>query len=156
MPRQTLKANDTLFGAEGICYAVIDGNVEEMMYVKTISATVEKNKVEIPVLGQTGRKHKSGGWTGTGSMTIYDVTSIFRRQTLEYIKNGKDTYFTIYFENDDPNSGIGRQAVALKGVNFDSMIMGQLDIETEAMEVDMDFTFHDIDMPETFKPVVLE
>ena len=57
--RKTLKAWDAINGAEGRCIATIDGNVEDMIYVKDIEAKIEKEKSEIKVLGQTGTKHKA-------------------------------------------------------------------------------------------------
>lgn len=79
-------------------------------------------------------QHKATGWTGTGTMTIYYVTSRFRQLMYDYIKNGKDTYFWIQVTNQDPSSSIGKQMVILRGVNLDSVVMASLDTESEALE----------------------
>lgn len=42
-----LKASDTISGQEGRAYATINGQTEEMFYVKTLEATVEKQKAEV-------------------------------------------------------------------------------------------------------------
>ena len=42
--RKTLKAQDAINGAEGCCIATIDGEVEDMIYVKDIKAKIEKEK----------------------------------------------------------------------------------------------------------------
>ena len=42
--RKTLKAWDAINGAEGCCIATIDGEVEDMIYVKDIKAKIEKEK----------------------------------------------------------------------------------------------------------------
>ena len=47
MANLTLKAWDAINGAMGKCVAVIDGKVEDMIYVKNISAKVDKDKKEI-------------------------------------------------------------------------------------------------------------
>lgn len=152
----TLKAGDAIYGAMARGYSIINGSREEMFWAKQLEAKIEKNKTEIAVLGQTGKKHKAGGWTGTGSMTIYYCTPIFRQMMLEYIKTGKDTYFDTVIENEDPTSDIGVQSVMLKGVNIDGVVMAMFDVDTEAMEEDIDFTFNDVEILKAFTPAVPE
>lgn len=150
-----LRAGDTISGQEGRAYATINGQVEEMFYIKTLEATVEKQKTEVKTLGRRGTQHKANGWTGTGSMTVYYVTTLFRQLMLDYIKNGKDTYFDIQIVNEDPTSSIGRQTVVLKNVNLDSVIMAKVDTESEVLEEDTDFTFDDVDILDSFTTPVL-
>lgn len=145
-----MRAEDAISGKMGKAFATINGNVEEMLYLKNIEANAEKKKVPVPVLGKTGDQHKAGGWSGSGSANIYYATSKFREMMLEYIKTGKDTYFDILIENDDPTSSLGKQTTILKGVNLDSVIMAKLDIEAETLDEDVSFTYNDIDMPNTF------
>jgi hypothetical protein len=145
-----LKASDTISGQEGRAYATINGQTEEMFYVKTLEATVEKQKAEVKTLGRRGVQHKATGWSGSGSMTIFYTTSRFRELMLEYMQNGVDTYFDIEVTNEDPSSTIGKQTVTLKGVNLDSVIMASLDTEAEALEEEVSFTFEDVDMPISF------
>lgn len=146
-----MRAEDAISGKQGKVYATIKGNVEEMLYVKNIEANIEKNKIEVPILGRTGTQHKAGGWKGSGSMTIYYATSLFREMMLEYIKTGKDTYFDVLIENDDPTSDIGKQTTILKGVNLDSIIIAKLDVDSETLDEDLNFTFNDVDMPNKFR-----
>ena len=141
-----LQAKDTISGQEGRAYAIFSGRREEMFYVKNIEATAEKEKAEVKTLGRRGTQHKAIGWSGSGSMTIYYVTSVFRQMMYDYIKNGRDTYFDIMVVNEDPSSTIGKQVVTLKNVNLDSVIMAALDTEADALEEDVDFTFDDVDM----------
>ncbi|SEL04348.1 phage tail tube protein [Paenibacillus sp. OK003] len=145
-----LKASDTISGQEGRAYATINGQTEEMFYVKTLEATVEKQKAEVKTLGRRGVQHKATGWSGSGSMTIFYTTSRFRELMLQYMQNGVDTYFDIEVTNEDPSSTIGKQTVTLKGVNLDSVIIASLDTEAEALEEEVSFTFEDVDMPVSF------
>ncbi|WP_063564538.1 phage tail tube protein [Paenibacillus sp. O199] len=145
-----LKASDTISGQEGRAYATINGQTEEMFYVKTLEATVEKQKAEVKTLGRRGVQHKATGWSGSGSMTIFYTSSRFRELMLQYMQNGVDTYFDIEVTNEDPSSTIGKQTVTLKGVNLDSVIMASLDTEAEALEEEVSFTFEDVDMPVSF------
>ncbi|MDH6371758.1 hypothetical protein M2444_003557 [Paenibacillus sp. PastF-3] len=145
-----LEAKDTISGQEGRAFATINGQVEEMFYIKTIEASVEKTKAEVKTLGRRGVQHKTTGWSGSGSMTIYYVTSRFRQLMIDYIKTGRDTNFDITITNEDPGSTIGAQTVTLLGVNLDSVVMVSLDTESDALEEDIDFTFEDIDMGQSF------
>lgn len=146
-----MRAEDAISGKLGKAFATINGEVHEMLYLKNIEATAEKNKVEVPVLGRTGTQHKAGGWSGTGTATVYYATSKFRELMLEYIKTGKDTYFDILVENDDPTSNIGQQTTILKGVNLDSVIMAKLDVESETLDEDISFTYNDVDITNKFR-----
>jgi hypothetical protein len=151
-----LKARDTISGQEGRAYATINGNQEEMFYLKTLEATIEKEKAEVKTLGNRGTQHKATGWSGSGSMTIFYTTTLFRQMMLDYVKGGKDTYFDIVVINDDPTSSIGKQEVVLKGVNLDSVIIAKLDTESDALDEDIDFTFEGVDISGSFKaPSVL-
>jgi len=145
-----LNAGDTISGQEGKATAKINGEIRDMFYIKSLEATVEKNKQEVRTLGKRGVQHKTTGWSGTGSMSIYYVTSDFIRMAKEYIKNGVDTYFTVTVENNDPTSTIGKQVTTLFDVNVDSIPVAKLDVEDAVLEADLDFTFDDLDVLEEF------
>ena len=149
-----LQAIDTISGQEGRAYATINGQVEEMFYIKSLEAKVEKEKAEVKTLGRRGTQHKSIGWSGSGSMTIYYVTSVFRQLMLDYIKHGRDTYFSVVVVNEDPASSIGKQTVTLKNVNLNSVVMAKLDTEAEGLDEEIEFTFEDVDIQDKFsKPI---
>ncbi|WP_338552894.1 phage tail tube protein [Paenibacillus sp. KS-LC4] len=146
-----LHAGDTISGQEGRAYAKINGQNEEMFYIKTLEASVEKTKAEIKTLGHRALQHKATGWSGTGSMTVYYVTSKFRQMMLDYVKTGIDTNFDVHIINEDPTSTIGRQEVVLYNVNLNKVIIGKLDTESEALEEELEFTFDGVDIAESFK-----
>ncbi|NGP57794.1 phage tail tube protein [Paenibacillus thiaminolyticus] len=148
-----LQAKDTISGREGRAFAQIDGQNEEMFYVKTLEAKIEKQKAEVKVLGSRSVQHKAAGWTGTGSMTIYYMTPLFRNMMLDYIKNGKDTNFIIQITNEDPMSSIGTQTVCLKNVNLNSVVMAKLDTESDVLEEEVEFTFDDVDILNNFNSI---
>lgn len=146
---------DAVSGQEGRAYATIKGQVEEMFYAKKIEATAEKEKIEGKTLGKRGTQNKANGWKGTGSMTIYYATPIFRQMMLEYVKTGKDTYFDMQIINEDPSSTIGRQTVVLKNVNLDSVVVAKIDVDSDLLDEDVNFTFDDFDILDSFgKPVL--
>ncbi|MGN7381412.1 Phage-like element PBSX protein xkdM [Chlamydia abortus] len=146
-----LRARDTISGQEGRAYAKINGDNIEMFYIKTLEATVEKEKAEVKTLGRRGTQHKAIGWNGSGSMTIYYVTTRFRELMYDYMKTGIDTYFEIEVINEDPASSIGSQIVRLKGVNLNSVVMASLDTESEALEEELEFTFEDVEIIGSFR-----
>ncbi|WGU94616.1 phage tail tube protein [Paenibacillus dendritiformis] len=148
-----LQAKDTISGRDGRAFAQIDGKNEEMFYVKTLEAKIEKQKAEVKVLGSRSVQHKAAGWTGTGSMTIYYMTPLFRNMMLDYIKNGKDTNFIIQIINEDPMSSIGTQTVCLKNVNLNSVVMAKLDTESDVLEEEVEFTFDDVDILNEFNSI---
>lgn len=150
-----LQARDTISGQEGRAYAIINGQNEEMFYVKSLEATVEKEKAEVKTLGRRGTQHKATGWSGSGTMTIYYVTSKFRQLMADYIQHGIDSYFDIMVTNEDPSSSIGKQTVVLQNVNLNSVVMAALNTESEALEEEIEFTFEGINLSEQFvKPIL--
>lgn len=150
-----LRAGDTISGQEGKATANIEGLVQDMFFVKTIEATFEKTKAEIKTIGHRGTQHKGTGWAGTGSMTIFYVTTLFRQMALKYAKTGRDTYFDITVVNEDPTSTIGKQTVVLYNCNIDSAILAKLDTESDVLDEEVSFTFDDFDILDAFgNPVV--
>lgn len=149
------RAGDAISGQEGRAYATINGNIEEMFYAKNIEAEAEKKKSQLKVLNHRGEQSKAAGWAGTGSMTLYYATTLFRKMMLEYIKTGKDTYFDMTVINDDPSSSLGKQTVVLKGVNLDKVVMAKVDVDSEHLEEDITFTYHDVDILDEFGRPIL-
>lgn len=141
---------DAISGQEGRAYVTINGQVEELFIAKSIEATVEKEKAEGKTLGRRGTQTKAIGWKGTGSMTIYYATKLFRQLMLEYMKTGKDTYFNLTIINEDPDSPLGKQTVVLKNVNLDSVILAKIDTDAEFLDEEISFTFDDADMLDSF------
>ncbi|WP_252503279.1 phage tail tube protein [Sporosarcina sp. Marseille-Q4943] len=141
------RAKNTISGKEGRLF--LDG--EELAYIKNYEALIEKTKSEIPIMGRRMIGHKSGGVRGTGTATFYKVTSKFVKIMLNYVKNGEDAYFTIQSVLDDKGSGRGTERVTLFDVNFDSAKIAALDVEADALEEEVPFTFEDADMPQALK-----
>lgn len=149
MPK-ILKAQDTLSGKEGTAFIEINGQVEELFYLKSLEAEMDKQKSEVKVLGHRGTQNKTVGWSGTGSMTIYYISPLFRRMALEYAKTGRDMYFKMVVTNDDKTSSVGAQSIALYDCNIDSTIIAKLDVDSDALDEDLDFTFADFDILNEF------
>jgi hypothetical protein len=147
---QTMKANDAISASLAECFITINGNRYNFMQAINLEAKVEKIKNEVAILGKTGKGNKSSGWKGTGSATFHYNTSIFRELLYTYKKTGEDVYFDIQVTNEDASSSVGRQTVILKGCNINGGILTKFDAGSEFLEDEMDFTFEDWEMPETF------
>ncbi|WP_071131367.1 phage tail tube protein [Enterococcus timonensis] len=150
-----LKAGDVISGREGTAFMTIDGRNVPMFFLKNIEASIELVKTEVPVLGKRMNQQKVTGANGTGSMNIHKVTSEFMMIGINYLKTGIIPEVTIKVTNDDPNSKIGRQTVLLKEVLLDSIMIAKLDVESETLDEDVDFTFSDADPLETFAEPIL-
>lgn len=141
------RGDNTINGKEGKLF--LDG--EEVVHVKTFTSTAEKVKNQVNIMGRRWVSNKTSGIVGTGSMTVYYVTSKFRKMLLEYSKTGKDVYFTLQGVLDDPGADRGKERVTLYDVNIDSAIFGSLDVETGSLEEEVPFTFEGADLPESLK-----
>lgn len=144
---KTLNAPDTISGKEGRAYAKIDGNNEDLFFAKTIESTVEKSKSEVKAIGKRMTGHKTTGGNGTGSMTLYYMTPLFRQMIKQWKETGQDIYFDMVIENDDQESSAGKQSVLLIDCNLDSIVLGKLDGDSDdPLDEDVDFTFEDFDI----------
>lgn len=149
-----LRAQDTISGKEGRAYAKIDGNNEEMFFAKSIEATVEKTKGEIKAIGKRMVGHKTIGAEGTGSMTLYYLSPLFRRLLGEWKRTGVDAYFDMVVENADPSSATGRQVVLLSGVNLNATLLTKLDGDSDdPLDEEVEFTFEDWEILTAFKKI---
>lgn len=147
---KTLRASDIPAGSEAVAYIEIDGKVEEFFYAKSIEATAELNKSEVKVMGKRGVQNKATGWSGSGSMTIYYVTTMFRNMLLKYAKQGVLPAFKLVVTNEDKGTSIGKQTVVLYDCVIDSVNLVKFDVESDALDEDMDFTFSDFDILDSF------
>lgn len=146
---------DAVSGKQARAFATIDGRVEELFYARTLEATVEKNMTDVPILGKTRTPQRSAGWTGSGTLNIYYVTSLFRELMVRYVKTGVDFYFDLTVVNEQPGSSVGKQTIVLKNCNLSSLTVAKFDATSDEMlNEDMPFTFDDIDILDQFgKPV---
>lgn len=103
------------------------------------------------LMGRRMTGHKTTGANGTGTATFYKETSQFVLIMMDYVKKGSDPYFTLQAVLDDASSGRGTERVTLYDVNFDSAKIAGLDVDSEALEEEVPFTFEDFDVPEQLK-----
>lgn len=151
-----LKAGDTISGQEATATMMVTDpdtgvtTVENLFMAKSLEATVEVEKTDVYTLGHHGAQHKPNGWTGSGTMTIYYITSLFRKMILNYVKKGVPVYFNLMVTNNDPASTVGQQTTVLKTCSLNSVVVAKFDVEEELLDEDVEFTFDDVDMMDEF------
>lgn len=148
-----LSEKNIINGREGTVFGTINGNVEEMAYVKKIELTAEVKKTDIPVLGKRTVSQKPSSIKYTGKMTIYYMTPIFRNIIIDYQNSGKMTYFDIMITNADPSSATGAQVMIAKNCCLDGLVMSKLDIESEQLDEEVSFTYDRMENPTKFNKV---
>ena len=146
-----MRGRDAVFAALAQCYVTISGRRYNFMQMIDFEAKVDKDKVEIPILGQTGKGNKAAGWKGTFKGTAHYNSSVFRKILLQYKKTGDDIYFDIQIVNEDPTSAAGKQTIILTGCNLDGGILAKFDADGEYLDEDIEGTFEDWSMPNEFK-----
>lgn len=156
-----MKAGDTISGQEAVASILVhnaDGTttVENGFWAKNLEASAEIQKTEVYTLGKRGAQNKPNGWKGSGSMTIYYVTSLFRRMAIQYIKTGVPVFFDLTVTNNDPGSTVGVQTIVLKNCSLDTIVLAKFDVETEVLDETVDFTFEDVDMLDDFQAPTLQ
>ena len=149
-----LNAADTIAGKDGRAYAKINGNNEEMYFAKSIVIKLSRNKSLINSIGKHLSGHKATGGEGTGTMTLYYLSPLFRDLMAEWAKSGRDVYFDMVMTNADPNSAAGEQTILVKGVNLDEVTLAQLDASTDdALEEEITFTIEGFEYLKPFDKI---
>ena len=153
MANKILQAPDTINGRLGMVTADIGGKIIELMELSNITATVNKNKTEFRAIGTLNTQNKSIGWSGSGSATVRFISSRWGQLMQRYAHEFVDTYFTINIFNEDPGSSTGKQTVQLLGCNFDSIDIAKLDIDSDILTQDINFTFDDFNIIQSFNEI---
>ena len=146
-----MRGQDAISAKLATCFVTVEGTRYNFMQMIDFEAKMEKNKQEVPILGQTGTGNKSSGWKGTFNGTAHYNQSIFRNLLLRYKKTGEDIYFDIQVTNEDPTSAAGKQTVILTGCNLDGGTLTKFDADGEYLDEDVEGTFEDWTMPNKFK-----
>lgn len=149
----TMNGKDAISGSLGSCYITIGTDRFLFMQALNVEAKMEKTKVEVPIMGRTGKGNKATGWKGTGSAKFHYNTSLFREKLAQYAETGEDFYFDMQLINEDPTSTVGRQSVILKNCNIDGAILSKIDADADYLEDEFDFTFEGFQIAESFKPL---
>jgi len=147
---QTMQAKDVVSAKLASAYVTVDGKRYLLFQAKSLEATLEKDKADVPILGRMQKGHKTNSMNGTGSLVIYKNTSLFDDMMMKLKAQGIDTYFDMQITNADPTSDAGKQVTILKDCNIDSALIVSFDADGEWLEQSIDFTFEDIEIATKF------
>lgn len=150
----TMKGRDTIAAKLAECFITIGTRRYNFMQMIDMEAKVDKTKKKVPRLGAIMDGHKSVGIEGTFSGTAHYNQSVMRQALLDYKNTGEDTYFEMQITNDDPGSAAGRQTIVLYDCNTDGGILAKFDADGETLDEELEGTFDDFDMPESFKKLM--
>lgn len=148
-----LQAEDAVNGREGLATAEINNEIVELMELANISITVDKTKTEFKAMGTRNTQNKSTGWKGTGSATVRYISTRWAKLIQDYVKTGKDTYFTIVVTNQDPGSATGKQVIQVLGCNLDGLDIAKLDVDADILDHEINFTFNDFNILQEFNKI---
>ena len=147
----TMKASDTINGANGSCYVTINGSRYLLMQLVNVKASGKINSEKIPIMGQTNKGNKPGTLEYSGSASIHYATDVLREMIYSYQETGEMMYFDMLIENNDPNSKAGRKSTILKDCCLIDATIAMLDADKSTLDEDISFTFERFEMPEKFK-----
>lgn len=148
---RTMLPGDVISAKLASAFVTIDGNQYLLFQAKSLTATIEKEKEQVGILGRLMKGNKSVSAKGSGTMTIYKNTSIFDDLTQKFVNDGVDTYFDMQITNEDPTSNAGRRTIILTDCNIDKSTVAAFDADGKWLEDEISFTFEGIKIPEKFK-----
>ncbi|HQD81183.1 MAG TPA: phage tail tube protein [Bacillota bacterium] len=120
---------------------------------KEMEAYVEFDTEEVTQSGEMQPGDKIKGRRGTGSLTLYKVTSRMIKALSEDMKANRQTEFTIISLVDDPDA-FGSERIVLKGVTFAKLQLANWKHNTLGEEK-VDFKFRDWDIVDSVDGSVL-
>lgn len=149
MPFSNAKMNawDAVSGSLAECIMTIDKKKYNFMQLIDFEASIEKIKIDIPILGKTGKGHKTTAWNGTFKGKAHYNQSLLRKLLATYKDGFTDTYFEIQVTNTD---GDNTQVIILKDCNMDGGILTKLDVNADFLEEEMEGTFDDFEIKTEF------
>lgn len=143
--------DDPVVASEGTAFLTVGSQNIVLFYAKKVEAKITKNKQDVRVAGRRAVGKKATSWTGSGTLSIYEVTSAFKEMFLDYTSGGEDVYFSLQVVNEDAK--YGREVKQLTGCNFDEIAIAQFSDEDGFLQAELPFTFDGVELLEKYKDV---
>ena len=122
-----------------------------MIEVEEATAEIEFNKEDVFALGKRFKGSKVTSASGSGKMTTYFMRSTWNQIMQEYQNTGYLPRMTLTATMEDKSSTLGKQVVTIGGFMPDKVNLFTLKADDGIAENEMDFTFDDFKMTESFK-----
>lgn len=138
-----MNAWDAVSGSLAECIMTIEGKKYNFMQLIDFEATIEKTKKEIPILGRTGKGHKTTAWEGKFKGKAHYNQSVLSKLLAKYNVDALDTYFEIMVRNEDNNGKdhVHEQTVILKDCNMNGGVLTKFDVNADFLEEEIEGTF---------------
>jgi hypothetical protein len=146
-----MNGRDAVGGALAECFVTIKGRRYRFMQLIDFQSDITKEKTEVPILGRTGKGHKSSSWKGRFKGLAHYNQSVMRQLLLDYKNRGEDLYFDIQVTNNDPGSAAGRQTIVHKFCNINGGTLARFNANKDFLDEIIEGTFDDWEMPEKFR-----
>lgn len=145
------KLSDTLSSKEGSAYITINGQNRKMFEISKLEVQLELTINDKQMLGHRMKQHKIVGCEGTGSMTYYFMNSEMANAAIDYVNSGHFEGFTVMATNEDPQSTVGKNEVALYNVIPKKFPLAHIDDSSDdPITVDTDITFDSVSSLSSF------
>lgn len=138
-----LLARDAINGKAGKAILTLNGENHELFHAKKVQADAEYQKSDFKVVGTTKVQRRVTGVLYSGTMTIYYGTPYFQKIAQQYNDTGEMPEFDMLLENDDKTASVGKQRVAVYGCTLDRIPLFLLDVDADALEEEIGFSFRD-------------
>ena len=145
-----LLARDAINGKAGKAIIKLDGENHELFHIKKLQADAEFQKSDFKVVGTTKVQRRVTGVLYTGSMTVYYGTPYFQQIAKKYNTTGEMPEFEVTVENDDETAQVGKQRIALYGCVLDRVPLCLLDVDADALEEEIGFSYRDFSYLDEF------
>lgn len=139
--------------SEGKVFVTIEGKNYPLIEAKEVTAELEFNKEEVFALGKRMKGNKVTSASGSGSMTIYWVSSMWNKIGEEFLRSGYIPPMTMTATMEDKKTSLGKQVVSLNGFMPDKIVLFNLEADDGIAENEMDFTFDSYKVIEAFKEI---
>lgn len=148
-----LNYRDVIALSEGTVFVEIDGKNYKLLEGKEITAEIELNKEDVFALGRRMKGSKVTSASGSGSMTLYWVSSMWNQLVHDYISTGYIPDMTLTATMEDKTTSLGKQVVTIGGFIPDKFVLFNLEADDGIAENEMDFTFDRSDLIEKFNEI---
>lgn len=144
----TMNGWDAVSGSLAECIMTIEGKKYNFMQLIDFEATIEKTKKEIPILGRTGKGHKTTAWEGKFKGKAHYNQSVLSKLLAKYDNKALDTYFEIMVTNEDGSGKdhVHKQVVILRDCNMNGGVLTKFDVNADFLEEEMEGTFESFEI----------
>lgn len=140
----------------GEAYIIDNGQRISLFHAKSINTKVTKTKTSVHLMGESVEIPVVTSWAGTGELQLFFCTDYFRQHLYDYCSGvAPNKTYELFVRNYDVSAAnidnLGSHDVVYRGVDFDEMVLSNIDTEGTIIEETVPFTFTNWELTSTFK-----